>query len=197
MDKSLNYEQCEDIVLISKAQCGDQRAYSTLIEKYEKLCYAATRGLFLYGAGREDLLQSCRIGLYKAILTYSADKGSFIPYAKTCIKGAAIDALKTYNRNKQLPLKNTADINEPSVENMVMLTTLEDDFLENHLKDKINTFLTHNMEKEDLTIFNMYMEGYTYKDIGKKLDINVKKVDNRLIRIKALLKELLKDEVNI
>lgn len=64
------------------------------------------RGWFLPGAEIEDLAQEGFIGLLLAVRTYRASEGRFPAFARLCIEGRMITAIKAATTQKQEPLSS-------------------------------------------------------------------------------------------
>ena len=66
-------------------------------------------------------------------------------------------------------------------------THVSDDPVIYHDKQNVKEFLSSSSKKisdEDRMILKMRIENYSYAEIACKLGINVKRVDNRLARLK-------------
>lgn len=192
MDK--NYE----INLIKSAQKGDIKAIDELFEKHKHYVLSISRKFYLIGGDKDDLMQEGMLGYFKAINTFDTSKSEFLPYAKTLIVHQIVNAVKKANSgkssflNERMPLNNQGEViledenrvfglpnTSLSPENELLFN---EDYLNllNNVKSKLSTF-----ENE---ILELYLNGYDYKDIMKKLNINYKSIDNALSRIKHKLR---------
>ena len=103
----------EEIILI--AQNRNDEAMTYLMEKYKGLVRQKVRTLFLIGGDKDDLVQECMIGLYKAICDYSPEKdASFRTFADLCISRQVYTAIKISNRMKNQPLNSYISIYSPA-----------------------------------------------------------------------------------
>jgi RNA polymerase sporulation-specific sigma factor len=183
-----------DDELIEKAQSGDKKAMNDIIIKYDMLVKRVSRSLFLYGAEKTDLWQIARLSLYEAVKNYDKSKSSFISFAIMTMRRDVLDAVKTYNRDKQKPLNYYKDISNPVTDNLIMIDTFEEDAIHTIYNDKIHNILK-NLEKDKAEIFYMFMDGYSYNDIAEKLNVSSKKVDNQLQNIKNYIKKSLEENI--
>lgn len=65
---------------------------------------------------------------------------------------------------------------------------IEDYVLE---REYLKTFIKHidsMLSADEKTVFNMYAEGYSYKEIADKMETSPKKIDNILQKIKRKLR---------
>ena len=85
--------------------------------------------------------------------------------------------------NKIVPIQTVEDEQDP-------LNNVEDYVLE---REYLKTFLQHissTLNEEERSIFQMYIKGFSYKDIAQKVGISPKNVDNTLQKIKRKLTNL-------
>jgi RNA polymerase sporulation-specific sigma factor len=159
----------------------------------------------MIGGDQDDLMQEGMIGLFKAIQDYDASKdASFSTFAELCISRQLYSAIKSSNRQKNIPLNTYISIYSPAYsqengereENFIVDQSLEsmgmnpEEILidrENvaNLQKKIYECLS-NLEKK---VFALYMEGLTYQEIAKQLDKEPKSIDNALQRMKRKVNE--------
>lgn len=202
------YNELSDEKMIALIQQGDNDAVDFLMNKYKNLVRKRARKLFLIDGDKDDLIQEGMIGLYRAIRDYDLEKDtSFYTFADLCIARQLYTAIKTSNRQKNMPLNTYISFYSPT-------------FLEEHEEAKdsyINLFLADNkLNPEELIIdretadvieyelkkrlsplekevMNWYMEGYTYIEIAEQLKRSPKSIDNAIQRIKNKSNQLLKE----
>ena len=93
---------------------NDNMALDYLINnKCKSLIKKKTRGYFILGADKEDVIQEGMVGLYKAIRDYRPDKeASFISFAELCINRQIISAIKAAGRQKHIPLNTSVSMDK-------------------------------------------------------------------------------------
>ena len=107
MNYSLDYNNMSDEELINSIRADDKKALEFLICKYKDLVNSKVNKYFIIGAEKEDIIQEGLIGLYKAIKDYKEDKqNSFKSFANLCIERQLITAIKSSNRQKDMPLNS-------------------------------------------------------------------------------------------
>ncbi len=188
--------------LIKNIKCGDEAAENELLTRYKDLVVKICRSYFIVGGEMEDTIQEGMIGLYRAIKGYDNDKSEakFKTYAITCIKHQIHNAIKKANTNKQKALTHAVSFQSFSnsetgetLDYIPMELVFEDTpavqlidkeaFLE--LKKKIKDLLS----PLELKVLNLYLMGYSYKEISSRLDVNKKSIDNHIARIKIKLRK--------
>lgn len=174
--------------LIKKAKSGNTEAIDLIMSKYKFLAKTISRKYFLIGGEKEDLAQEGMIGLYKAILSYSDEKGTFKSFARLCVESQIQSAIKKANRKKHQMLNNFLSIEDESTQALLPKHSPEQFLAEKETQEerfrKINEILSPLERK----VLNLYLEGLSYAEIASKLKITTKSVDNAISRIKIKLK---------
>ena len=192
------YMELSDEEIIAKIKDGDEKALTYLLEKYKELVNMKVGKYFLIGAEREDIVQEGMIGLYKAIKNFNEEKqNSFKSFANICIERQLITAIKTSNRQKHMPLNSDLSLNnaayDKNEENSVELIDTFDgknveDPLETIMKkeyyENVQTEIEKNLSKFEKQVLDRFIKGESYNVIAKKLDTQVKSVDNAIQRIR-------------
>jgi RNA polymerase sigma factor, sigma-70 family len=148
-----------------------------------------------YLADEDDFKQEAVIALYKAAMTYESenDKVTFGLYAKICIRNRLCSVLRKAERlfnkniyNSELYVSGDVyDIDEslPEVElGPEELVIAQENYKD--LLDQISKVLT----AYERSVFDMYVDGKTYREIALLLNRTEKSVDNAIYRIKAKLR---------
>lgn len=178
----------EDEKLLERVKGGDNEAQEILLSKYKPLVSAIANKYYLVGADKEDLIQEGWIGLFKAINTYDKDKNNnFVKFASTVIMREIVSAIRRENTNKNQALDSSVLIDDdilPSVDNP------EKDILSAEIIQKINEDIDKLLSAKERIVVKYFVQGYSYMDIAKMLDIKPKSVDNTLTRIKNKLKHI-------
>ncbi|MED4532068.1 RNA polymerase sporulation sigma factor SigH [Metabacillus fastidiosus] len=194
-----DYAKLEDKVLIRMAHNGDSEALSFLINKYQKFVRNKARSYFLIGADKEDIVQEGMIGLFKGIRDFKEDKMvSFMAFADLCITRQIITAIKTATRQKHGPLNSYISLDKPLYDdesNYTLMDMIPRGKVTNPETLVINKENAANIElkiAELLTdlerrVLALYIDGQSYIEISKTLNIHVKSIDNALQRVKRKL----------
>ena len=138
------------------------------------------------------------IGLYKAVKAFDTDKqNSFKTFANMCIERQRITAIKTANRQKNIPLNSAFSINaqifddneENDKEIIDILNThvVEDPSEEIAKKEYfnyINKTINENLSEHERNVLKYYQQNKTYEEIAQKLNCKTKSVDTAMTRIR-------------
>ena len=183
-----------DEELINQIRENDPQALNEIIERYKSLIEIRVSNYFINGAEKDDLMQEGRIGLFKAIMNYDAEKdASFNTFANLCIERQLINAVKNSNRQKHMPLNNYVSLNgsddDSSSENIdTVLNNSVEDPLDTITKEEymneINDTLDKNLSDFEKNVLDLLLKGYKYEEIVQKLDSNSKAIDNAIQRIR-------------
>ena len=176
--------------LIKLYKQGDNSAFDKISSRYISIINSYCRKLFLLGGDIDDLVQEGLVGLSKAVNTYNSDKGAFHPYALLCIKTNIYTAIKKYSNLKNKPL-NESDSLETLDNKLIFCNNPEETLLENELKDELKKKIYSKLSNNEILVLTLYLDGFSYSEIGNKLGKNVKSVDNSLQRIRKKIVDCL------
>ena len=190
------YDEMTDEKLIENIELNDSQALECLIKRYDDVVNMKANKFFMIGAEREDMVQEGRIGLYKAVKSFNAEKqNSFRTFANLCIERQLITAVKNSNRQKHMPLNSYISLNasayeendDTSVLDVLETKVAEDpsDIIANkeyfdYMENKIDNSLS-NFEKQ---VLNYYKRGESYANIATRLGSKIKSVDTAIQRIR-------------
>ena len=195
-------EKLSDNELIKLAREGNNDCVDLLFAKYKPLAKKISRRYFLAGGDPDDIFQEAMIGLFKGFQNYKISENSdFKNFASLCISRQIQSAIKSANRLKNKLLTEAISLNNqgafeisgnddedehffmvqsnaPSAENALISKENVDEML------KQITKILSPLEKQ---VLRHYLDGLSYKEIGKLLDKSTKSVENALTRIKCKL----------
>lgn len=175
---------------------NDSMALDYLINyKCKSLLKKKTRGYFIFGADKEDVIQEGMVGLYKAIRDYKPEKeASFISFAELCINRQIISAIKAAGRQKHIPLNTSISMDKPVTgedEDYTYLDFLsktggnpEDEVIGRENLKILEREILSNLSKMEQQVLGYYLRGRSYTQIAKLMNKEEKSIDNALQRIK-------------
>jgi len=190
-----------DVILTNlarKAKEGDDKAFDKIIKILEPDLKKMSNKFYIAGSDDQDVLQECRIGVWKAIKDFDNGAGmSFRNFAVSlCVKRHLITAMSHANTQK-FKIQNTAislsapasQSDEEGVQTQAdFIPDPNSDLLENYIiQEEFNTnlsMITENLTGLEFSIFGQYAFNSSYKDIASALDVKPKTVDNALMRIR-------------
>jgi RNA polymerase sporulation-specific sigma factor len=189
--------QLEDAYLVALAKRGSADAYERIIKRYRGFVRLKASSYFLLGGDSEDLIQEGLVGLYKAIRDFRSDReSSFRNFAELCITRQIITAVKTASRNKHAPLNQYVSFAQSPAASGDAETTLEE-ILPGPMSEEpaeraiateelqaLVSCLSSVLSELESRVLSLYLDGYSYEQIGEKLECDTKTVDNALQRVK-------------
>lgn len=172
--------------------------YDLLVKKYANHYYKASNNL---GLEYSDFIQEGMIGLALAIQSYKTKKNTlFYTYASTCIERRLISSIIRAKRQKHKILNSSLSLDEEQADsltlsNMIADTTSvpEEIILENENEEELKKFSNDNLTDLEKQVFELKINGFSYKEISSVLDRDLKTIDNAVQRIRRKFKKYNKE----
>ena len=143
---------------------------------------------------RDDYFQTMCINLYKDN-NFNEDRSGIRTYVNMKIKYATFTLVRNLKAKKRLINYNTISIDSPvnSTEDLYIADMLEDD--KNYFDDiEINNCLDKICElipkEKQKVIFKMHIQGYSFVEIGKKVNLTNKQVNQIFQTVKKRLQRM-------
>ena len=200
---NMGYEELVNLVQHS----NDNLALDYLIKyKCKSLLRKKTRGYFIFGADKEDVIQEGMVGLYKAIRDYNPEKeSSFISFAELCINRQIISAIKAASRQKHIPLNTSISMDRPITNDDEDYTYLdflskaggnpEDEVIGRENLKILEREILKTLSKMEQEVLAYYLRGRTYTQIATLMNKEEKSIDNALQRIKKKVAGIVQKKV--
>ena len=175
-----------------------QRAFEKLMRGLEPDLRKIASRYYINGSDYQDVLQECRIGVWKAVQDFDENGGmSFRNFSiNLCCKRHVITAMAAANRKKYDLHNNAVSLDTP-------ISTGDDEneqSLSDFIQDQAAPMITHILVREEFdenalrvrkrltqleaAIFDEYSFEESYRDIADSLGVKSKTVDNALMRIR-------------
>ena len=189
-----------DELLVLQCRQGDRAALDVIMEKYKPLVIKKARSMFLIGGETEDLIQEGMIGLFKAVQDFNPEKeASFYCFSKLCIDRQIYSAVTSAGRKKHSPLNGYVSLSDASElereeqwnQASVPSISPEEAIIDRERMEIIREKLDERLSPMELTVMQLFLEGYSYAQMAERLGKKQKSVDNALRRIKAKLQDIL------
>lgn len=189
--------------LVQRAKGGDEASYDKIFKLLEQDLKKIANRYYIIGSDEQDVLQECRIGVWKAVKDYNESAGmTFKNFCiNLCVKRHLITAMSHANTQK-FKLQNEAkSLNEPVSQNEDEgIQTYADfipdpnyDLLEKYIiREEFETnlgLISNKLTELEFSIFGQYAYNSSYKDIAEELGVKSKTVDNALMRIRKKASE--------
>lgn len=163
-----------------------------MCEENQKLVYFVIKRSYPTYIYNEDLHQIGRLGLWKACLSYSEDKGKFSTYGARLIKNEISTYFRELNRKRKIPddqmislcaaaFQEKNEKTKKEVGDLVLLAQKNSIWCGPPLKD----IFSERQKK----IMKLCSEGKTQREIGKLLGISHTLVFNERKNIIRIIKE--------
>lgn len=190
------YINMPDEKVIEVIQSGDNKALNYMMNKYNDLVNMKASKFYMAGAEKDDVIQEGLIGLYKATKSFDIQKqNSFKTFANLCIERQLITALKTSNRQKNIPLNSSISLNQSAYEesdDTEMMEVLETKTMEDPLEtitkkeyyNSIQEQIDESLSDFEKQVLYYYKQGKSYAAIAEKLGSKVKSIDTAIQRIR-------------
>ncbi len=176
-----DYLDSSDESLVTLSQDGDEIAFNELASRYLNTRYSESTSAFL---DKDDFVQEGMFGFLNAVRTYDQTKGvSFNAYAHICMK----NCIKSAASNEDFSASVNAD-NE-------IFDAIEGDtdplgyLISGEYLSEVLSACEVSLSKLEKTVLYMKAVGMSYKEIGEKLSMNPKAVDNAVQRARKKLKK--------
>ena len=182
-------DELSDEKLAVKAR-NDKHAEALIISRYLRIIWNKSDMYANSLTDSADLVQEGLLGLLSAVEAFNPEKNiRFSTFANVCIS----------NRMKTLVAKTSRldapveDIEELSVRQGISFSeTPETIYIYKQYYSELFKQIDMVLTDKENTVFQMYINEMTYKDIAEKLKISEKSVDNAIQRARRKIKQLLK-----
>lgn len=188
----MDYKQINDYEVMYMVRENDEEARELLFKKYlpivGKIASKYTEYIKRKGADFDDLLQEGMIALNAAINGYDDSNGVlFYTYVSVCIERHLATYCRRIDNKKNYFLNNSID--EDNYYSKVDFKSSIDYIFDEKLAEEEFIFYKNAFDIKHSSVFELRYNGFTYKEIGKLLDISVSTVDGRLYQIRKILQE--------
>ena len=157
------YDTTGEIMLVQRAQDGNQAAYEELIKRYSRLVWATVYGIISDPAGTEDLVQETFLKGWLAIKSLR-EPGKFRGWLLIIARRIALQHSQTLSREGEV-LEDIASQPVEEVNNII-----NDDA--EGLRQQLHQGLRELPDKYKLPLTLRYLEGFDYKKISETLDLS-------------------------
>ncbi len=157
--------------------------------QYSRLVTRLVRRYFLSGGDYDDLYQEGMIGLLNAIRKYDPSRSdNFEAYASLCIKSRLVDAMRRDISANDVIYQSS---NEVSGISHNVGDNPEEKVLAEESAQEIISYISGLLSAFEASVLDLYLEGYTVKEISEQLNKTIKSVDNAIVRIRNKLRQYL------
>lgn len=184
--------------LVELAQSGLNEAVDLIIEKYYPMVVRISSQFFAPWAEFDDIVQNGLLGLIKAIFYYEKGKSSFATFAWRSIESEVKTFITYQNRKKNKMLSDSAsmdsfyeDVEDEQFDYFVEDTSSDANVVRKTILSIIYEEILEKLDEEETKIFELWLDGHSYKEIQDQVAVNFKKVDNTIQKVKKMVRSRL------
>jgi RNA polymerase sigma-70 factor, ECF subfamily len=186
----------DDLTLVRRARSGDQRAFGLLVERYQKKVYAVALGMVKDPEEALDVSQEAFVKVHR-YLDRSKGDSSFYTWLYRITTNTCIDVLRRrgVNSSDSVEYDDTVqmDLSEAS---LGLLSSQVDtsparSALRRELGEKLEEALAQLPEKHRAILLLRELEGMSYEDLARTLEIPKGTVMSRLFHARSKVQRLL------
>ncbi|MGC8819508.1 MAG: sigma-70 family RNA polymerase sigma factor [Fervidobacterium sp.] len=181
--------------LVELAQSGLNEAVDLLIEKYYPMVVRIASQFYAPWAEFDDIVQNGLIGLIKAIYYFEEGKSSFSTFAWRSIESEIKSFITYQNRKKNKMLSDSTsmdsvydDVDDEQIDYFISDDSTSTNVVRKTILSMIHEEILERLNEEETQIFELWLDGYSYKEIEEKVGVNFKKVDNTVQKVKKLVR---------
>ena len=204
---SKKYEDENDYELLYMvSENNDDDAKKIFFEKYDNLIRMKaskyTKFVSSKGFDFNDLFQEGRLGLTQALNDFKNQRNvSFFTFANLCIDRQISSFLRNIAREKHEVLNNSISLDTTINTIGRPITDLilddknidpEESFIEMEEKEQLFSEIDKLLTESERDVFNLRVQGFTYKEISQLLNITEKSIGGTMGRIKVKIKKAMK-----
>lgn len=181
--KFSDYVEANNEELAVLAQNGDEYAFNALAARFLNTRYIVSNSTYL---DIDDFVQEGMFGFLNAVRTFDINKGvPFEAYASVCMRNSINTAAG--NISDDIPVDTEA-------ETFAVLESTEDPLKHIITAERLNEVLSAcdvTLSEVEKTVVFFRASGMSYIEIGEKLGMTPKSVDNAVQRARRKLKDVI------
>ena len=186
-----------DYELVYLAQQGNEDAINLLYQKYKPIIIKKSRNAIVFvshhGIDINDIMQEGFIGLDKAIRSFNQDEdASFYTFSLICIDRQIANYLKKITNNKDRVLNEAINIDDTLEKLLRDRTDIENSFIGADNDNNISIEIREKLTDFEKKVFDMKINDYSFEEMAKILNRDVKSIYNTFQRIKYKIKKNIK-----
>ncbi len=190
----------DDLALVQRIRKGDPRAFRLLMERYQKKVYAVALGMVRDREEAMDVSQEAFLRVHTYLDHFKADS-SFYTWLYRITTNVCIDHLRRRGaaRGESVEFDESVqvDLAEANIGTLgsQLGTNPQRAALRRELGEKLTEALAQLPEKHRAILLLREMEGMSYEDLARTLEIPKGTVMSRLFHARAKLQKLLSEYV--
>lgn len=185
----------DDYELVYLAQDGNEDAINIIYEKYKPIIVKKSKNAIVFvthhGIEINDIMQEGYIGLEEAIRNFSQDNdATFYTFANLCIDRQILNFLRKINGNKDRILNEAIMLDDSLEKTLKDNYDIEENLLGRDKNDQITKKIRDSLTEFEKKVFDLRIKGYSFDEISKNLNKDLKSIYNTLQRIRVKFKKI-------
>lgn len=178
-------EASTEASLLQLAKQGESGAVAELLERYKPLLRRAVSSCGTKIVQWDDLEQEGFLGLLTAIQTFEPQRAEakFSTYAYTCIRNRVLSSMRRIRRQDEQNDLSSSLENESSENELDPALLVQ----EKEEKDRLFSLLKEELSELEYSVLQLRLQDFSYEEIGARLAVSAKVVDNALQRVRSKL----------
>ena len=185
-------DRTEEQVLVMRAQRGEQDAFRTLVERYQKLVYTLALRMVGGAEDAEDVAQEAFLAAWKALPKFRMD-AKFSTWLYRLTVNAATDLLRKRKKERS---DRSLDDGENPVQIADTSPTPQERAEEAERRALLRQAVLSLTEDHRKILLLREVNGLDYREIGAALELSSGTVKSRLARARRELREKLRETGN-
>ena len=186
-----------DLELIKRVKEGEEAAFEHLFRRYEHVIANIARRYYVHGYETEDFYQVGAMAFYRAVLNFEEKEDStFYGYVLSCVRNEIISQF----RRQALKVEYATEYKDIAMvmESSEIYTVEKSEVLEEEKGSLMHVYRTElaKLLSEggfftplQLKCLEGFIAGLSYSEIAEKHGIDVKQVDNALLKLRSKLRK--------
>ena len=190
----------DDHSLVQRARSGDERAFRTLVERYQKKVYAVALGMVKDREEAMDVVQEAFVKVHRSLDTFKAD-ATFYTWLYRITVNVCIDVIRRRGAMRAEAVEfdervghDLAEANLGAVSSQLG-SNPEKSVLRRELGEKIQEALEQIPEKHRAILLLRELDGLSYEELAQALEIPKGTVMSRLFHARAKVQKLLSESL--
>ena len=192
----------DDLTLVKRVKTGDQRAFKLLVERYQRKIYAVALGMVKDKEEALDISQEAFVKVYKYLDHFKGDS-SFYTWLYRITVNICIDVIRKRGSSKgehvELDEAIQMDTSEANIGALGsrLGTNPQKSALRKELAEKIQQALEAVPEKHRAILLLREVEGMSYEDLSRTLQIPKGTVMSRLFHARTKIQKILSEYLEL
>ena len=179
--------------MIERASRGDAAAFNHLMEQHERRMYAVALRMCGNREDAQDCLQEAMLRVYRAIGGFKG-QSSFSTWVYRITMNTCLDELRRKKNRQNTSLDNLLDLGwSPADES----NAPEKQAMRSELRRNLNRAIQELPEEMRSAVVLRDIQGFSYDEIARMLEINVGTIKSRISRGREKLREKLKENAEL